>query len=164
VLALILFTASLWRRLSGRREGANALSTAGFLSLLVGGYLGGDLAYRLGTQVRRNAWVSEPKQFTPVMKAEDLQPDQPTRATVQGVPILLVRRGETVYAMNEVCNHAGGPLAKGHLEDNSIVCPWHGSTYRLEDGTVVHGPSPYPQTHYEVRVREGQIEVCTDAG
>ncbi len=163
-LALMLFTASLWRRLSGRRAGANALSTAGFLSVLVGGYLGGNLTYRLGTHVNRNAWVSEPKQFTSAMKVEDLQPDRPTRATVQGVPILLVRRGETIYAMNEVCNHAGGPLSKGRLEDNSIVCPWHGSTYRLEDGTVVHGPSPYPQTHYEVRVREGQIEVCTEMG
>lgn len=162
VLATALFGASLWRRLSGNRSGASALSTAGFLSLALGGHLGGNLTYRLGTQVNRNAWTSEPKQFVPAMRDGDLPADQPTRVEVRGVPVMLVRRGDRVYAMNETCSHMGGPLSKGHLEDNAIVCPWHGSTYRLEDGSVVHGPSPFPQTHYEVRVRDGQIEVCAE--
>jgi nitrite reductase/ring-hydroxylating ferredoxin subunit/uncharacterized membrane protein len=159
LLAAGLFSASLWRRLSGNRAGATALSSAGFLSVALGGYLGGDLTYRLGTQVNRNAWNKEAKQFIPVMREEELLPEQPTRVDVQGVPVMLVRRGDEIYAMNDVCSHQGGPLSKGHLEDGNIVCPWHGSTYKLEDGSVVHGPSPFPQPYWEVRVIDGQIEV-----
>lgn len=158
-LGLTLMGASLWRRNQRNRSGAGLLSAGGYMAMTVGAYLGGELAYRLGTQVDRNAWVSGPQQFTPVMRDADLPPETPTRVEVQGVRLLLVRHDGQIYAMNEVCSHAGGPLSKGRLEGDSIVCPWHGSTYRLEDGTVVHGPSPFAQPHYEVRVRDGQVEL-----
>ena len=161
-LAAGLFAASLWRRLAGNRSGARALSTGGFLAVMVGAYLGGNLTYRLGTQVNRNAWKAETRQFVPVMREEELPADQLKRVDVQGLPVAIVRRGGRIYAMGEICSHMGGPLSKGRLEDDQVVCPWHGSTYRLEDGSVVHGPSPYRQVHYEVRVRQGQIELCAE--
>jgi nitrite reductase/ring-hydroxylating ferredoxin subunit/uncharacterized membrane protein len=161
VVGLTLMGASLWRRTRVNSSGAGVLSSAGYLTMVVGAYLGGDLAYRLGNQIDRNAWVRGSKQFTPVMREIDLPPEKPTRVEAGGVPILLVRHNDQIHAMNETCSHAGGPLSEGHLEGDAIVCPWHGSQYRLEDGTVVHGPSPYAQPHYEVRVRDGQIEVCT---
>jgi len=159
ITSTLLFGASFVMRLRGGGTVAKALSTTGFLTVLFGGYLGGDLAYRLGTQVNRNAWVKEPKEFVPAMREADLPPDKPTKVTVKGVNVVLVRQGDKIYAMNETCSHAHGPLSQGHLEDGSLVCPWHGSTYRLEDGRVVHGPSSFSQTHYEVQLRDGQIEV-----
>lgn len=160
-LALGLYGASLWRRLSGHRSSGKALSTAGYLAVVAGAYLGGELAYRLGTQVDRNAWVKGPREFTPAMRESDLPEGQPTRVDVQGVPLMLVRREGEIFALNHVCSHAGGPLSEGKLEDRRVTCPWHGSTYRLEDGSVIHGPAPFPQPHYQVRVRAGQIEVRT---
>ncbi len=162
VAGLSLMVASLWRRNQANRAGARTLSTLGFFTMVVGAYLGGDLAYRLGNQVDRNSWTKGPAQFTPVMREADLPAETPTRVEARGVPILLVRHNDRIFAMNEVCSHAGGPLSEGRLEGDTIVCPWHGSQYRLEDGTVVHGPSPYAQPHYEVRVRDGQIEVSTE--
>ncbi|HEY4409816.1 MAG TPA: iron-sulfur protein, partial [Acidimicrobiia bacterium] len=38
-------------------------------------------------------------------------------------------------------------------------CPWHGSVFRLEDGSVVHGPASVPQAAYDVRVQDGRIEI-----
>jgi nitrite reductase/ring-hydroxylating ferredoxin subunit len=41
-----------------------------------------------------------------------------------------------------------------------VVCPWHGSTFRLTDGSVVHGPATAPQPSFETRIRrDGVIQV-----
>jgi nitrite reductase/ring-hydroxylating ferredoxin subunit len=64
--------------------------------------------------------------------------------------------------MANTCAHLGGPLNEGTLEDGSVVCPWHGSRYALEDGSVLDGPSAHPQISYDTRVSEtGMIEVRT---
>ncbi|MHB0871619.1 MAG: Rieske (2Fe-2S) protein, partial [Chloroflexota bacterium] len=159
-LALGLYGASLWRRLSGNPSRAKLLSTGGWLAMFVGAYLGGELAYRLGTQVDRNAWTPQRREFYPAMRDADLQPDRPTRTEVQGIPIMLVRRGDRVYALGDTCSHMGCSLSGGQLMADAIICPCHGSTYRLEDGSSIHGPSPYAQPSYEVRLLNGQIEVC----
>ncbi|MGE5619925.1 MAG: Rieske 2Fe-2S domain-containing protein [Sphingomonadaceae bacterium] len=158
--ALGLYTASLWKRLSGRPSGARLLSTAGWLAMFAGAYLGGQLAYRLGTQVDRNAWTSQKREFYPTMREADLPAERPTRAEVQGIPVMLVRHDNQIYALGDICSHRGCSLSRGHLMGDTIICACHGSTYRLEDGTSVHGPSPYPQPSYPTRVRDGQIEVC----
>ncbi len=43
--------------------------------------------------------------------------------------------GGSWYAMESVCAHQGGPLAKGFVADGCVTCPWHGWQYRLADGT-----------------------------
>jgi nitrite reductase/ring-hydroxylating ferredoxin subunit len=45
------------------------------------------------------------------------------------------------------------------LIDGSVRCPWHDSRYALEDGRVLDGPSAFPQPCFDVRIRDGQIEV-----
>jgi nitrite reductase/ring-hydroxylating ferredoxin subunit len=77
----------------------------------------------------------------------------------QGTPILLVRRGQRLFAMAETCSHFSGPLSEGKLDGDSIVCPYHASRFALEDGRVLNGPAVHPQPCLEVRAREGQIEV-----
>ena len=81
------------------------------------------------------------------------------RAEADGMPVLLARQGGRVYAIAETCSHLGGPLAEGTLEGASVRCPWHGSRFALADGRVIEGPSVHAQPCFEVRVRDGQIEV-----
>jgi nitrite reductase/ring-hydroxylating ferredoxin subunit len=73
--------------------------------------------------------------------------------------IVLVRRGDVVHALHEVCSHAGGPLSEGELKGDTITCPWHFSTFRLEDGAVVHGPAGTRQAAYRARISGDQVEV-----
>ena len=82
-----------------------------------------------------------------------------TRAMYQGTPILLVRRGDRLFAMAETCSHFSGPLSEGKLEGDTVVCPYHFSRFALEDGRVIDGPAVHPQPCLEVRTRNGQIEV-----
>jgi nitrite reductase/ring-hydroxylating ferredoxin subunit len=64
-----------------------------------------------------------------------------------------------VHALDGRCVHRGGPLPDGELVDGCIQCPLHGSRFRLEDGSVERGPAAYPQPVFEVRERDGRIEV-----
>ncbi len=56
---------------------------------------------------------------------------------VQGRPVLLVRHGGQVYAVDNKCPHMGAPLEKGEITAGAaIVCPRHRSVFDLASGAV----------------------------
>ncbi len=157
--ALTLYTASLVQRRRKRRGAGMLLSTLGYSVVLVSAYLGGELVFTQGTGVNHAAWLEASEEFTPVLDEAALRPETPTRVMAGSTPVMLVRRGEKIYALAAVCTHAGGPLDEGQLEDGMIVCPWHGSKFSLEDGSVKGGPATIDEILFEARVRNGKIEV-----
>jgi nitrite reductase/ring-hydroxylating ferredoxin subunit len=64
-----------------------------------------------------------------------------------------------LVALANRCSHAGWPIDEGEIADGCIMCPHHGSMFRLRDGTVVRGPAASPQPRYGVRERDGRVEV-----
>jgi nitrite reductase/ring-hydroxylating ferredoxin subunit len=97
--------------------------------------------------------------WTPVMRESDLPEGESRYAEVAGVGLVVARWEGEVHALSNRCAHRGGPLDEGELHDGCVTCPLHGSTFRLADGAVERGPSPYPQPRWEARVRSGVIEV-----
>jgi nitrite reductase/ring-hydroxylating ferredoxin subunit/uncharacterized membrane protein len=153
----LMFTAYVLRRQDKRRAG-EVCTLAGLGVAVAGAYLGGDLVYakRIGVS---HAVVDEPESFTPVLASAALAEGTMRRVKVNETDVLLVRQHGRVCALAHSCAHLGGPLSEGSLENGAVVCPWHGSTFRLDDGTVVKGPSTHPQPCFAVRERDGQIEV-----
>jgi nitrite reductase/ring-hydroxylating ferredoxin subunit len=100
-----------------------------------------------------------PRRYTAVMDAEALRDGEPATADLNGVPIFLLRRGDTVFAMHDRCTHRGGPLHRGKLEGDTIVCPWHGSCFRIDDAGIERGPATAPQPSYLARIHDRKIEV-----
>lgn len=84
---------------------------------------------------------------------------QPFAAQVKGQSIVLVRRGGSVSAIGGTCSHWGAPLAEGELVDGCLECPWHGSRFRLADGSVARGPATSPQLAYDVRQTGDRLEL-----
>jgi nitrite reductase/ring-hydroxylating ferredoxin subunit len=162
IIATILFIISWVMLLSSNWEAnlANFIpALLGYVVVAGGAYLGGDLVFRLGTMINRNAYRNGPKDFTPVVGFGDLPENKPQRFEVKGEPILLVRRGQRVFAIGAVCSHYGAPLEQGTLRDSILECPWHYSHFSLEDGSVKAGPSTAPVPVYETDIREGKIWV-----
>lgn len=158
VLALGLYGASLAARRRGRRGRGRLFGLAGATSLAVGGHLGGHLSYAKGVGVAATALGPTLEDWTDVCAAGELAEGRPAKRTVAGVELLLVREAGSVYALADRCAHRGGALHEGRVEDGCVTCPVHGSTYRLDDGSVVRGPSPYPQPTFETRQVGDRIE------
>lgn len=157
--ATALFTASWFLRRQRQRDVARICSLAGYLIAAGSAYLGGDLVYRERIGEDHADRRPLPSDFVPVLAEADLPENTPRRVQVGEVQVLLVRQGDRIYALGEVCSHLGGPLAEGTIEECSVRCPWHGSHFSLEDGRVLEGPSTYRQPSYETRISNGQIEV-----
>lgn len=159
VAALGLYTASLLARRGGSRAAGRRLGFAGLGTLLVGGYLGGHLAFARGVNVNHTAFETRPEVWTAVLPDTDLTEGQHRKVYADGAPVLLVRDSGVLHALANTCSHAGGPLDEGEFVRGCVTCPWHGSIFRLADGSIVRGPAAAPQPCYETRVRDGQIEV-----
>lgn len=154
-----LFTTSYILRKKQLRTGGRLSAAIGYALLSVSAHLGGKMVYEQRVGVDRTAGETFPKDFVAVFAESKLAENTPTRATCEGTPILLIRRGTKIFAMAETCSHFSGPLSEGKLDGDSIVCPYHASRFALDDGRVLNGPAVHPQPCLEVRVRNGQIEV-----
>jgi nitrite reductase/ring-hydroxylating ferredoxin subunit len=157
--ATACYVTSLCLRLAHSRRAGRRLAWLGLIVSSVAAYLGGHLVYKEKIGVDHTADTSAPEDFVAVMAEAELRENELRRVDASGMPVLLVRRGNRIYAIAETCAHLGGPLSEGKLEDATVRCPWHGSRFSLEDGRVLEGPSVHAQPVLEVRVRDGQIEV-----
>lgn len=43
------------------------------------------------------------------------------------------------YATSAKCTHYGAPLAKGVLNGNRVVCPWHAACFNVCTGDIEDG-------------------------
>lgn len=145
--------------LTSSRTGYRRWSWAGFAVSSAAAYLGGELVFGRGLMVNHDAWVAGPQEWTPVLGDADLPEGGMRAARVEGRDVLLSREGGRVSALEGACTHAGGPLHEGEARDGIVTCPWHGSRFRLADGSCVRGPATYPQLRLQARVRNGHIEV-----
>jgi nitrite reductase/ring-hydroxylating ferredoxin subunit/uncharacterized membrane protein len=157
----LVYAASWLARRRGDESRGRGLALLGLVGLGVGGYLGGHLAYSQGVGVDRNAdEPPKPRDWTDAAASADVADGALVRVDVQGQQVLLTRRGGRVLAIGAVCSHYGAPLEEGEVDgEGCVVCPWHGSRFRLEDGSVARGPAVSPQLSYEVRETGDRLEL-----
>lgn len=165
-VGLALNIASLGYRISGRRRAGQLLFLTGYSLNGMGAHLGGELSYWYGLRVNRNVFEGPgPEEFVPVMDESELPEDGMRRVETDGVGILLARTTDgEVRAIAARCNHFSGPLEEGEREGDTVVCPWHQSRFDLNSGEPLEGPAVFPQSRYETRVRDGNIEIRAVAG
>jgi nitrite reductase/ring-hydroxylating ferredoxin subunit/uncharacterized membrane protein len=157
--ALACYIASLGARRRGRRGRGTVLGLAGAAALGVGGFFGGHLSYAKGVGVDVTAFEHGPGDWTAVGSASELGDGALHKVRADGVDVLVVRHDGELRALSNTCTHRGGPLDQGQLIDGCVECPWHGSRFALRDGSVERGPATAPEPVYEVRERDGAIEV-----
>lgn len=157
--AAVMYGLSFAARRRGAQTSGVLFGLAGASAMGAGGWLGGDLVFARGVGVNETVFDAEPRDWTPALDASMLVDDRPAHAIVGELPVVIVKRNGTIYALADRCAHRGGPLHDGELEGDCIVCPWHGTRFRLQDGSVERGPSAYPQPVYEARVHDGRVEV-----
>lgn len=164
LIGVLLFTRSLSARLRGRYDRGRTLSLLGLTVASTGAYLGGHLAYRQGAAV--NQGTPELHHITegwhPVADLASLPEEQLVCRTINDVPVVAFRDGDKVSVLLDHCAHQSGPLSQGKVVrvdgHACVVCPWHGSTYQLDNGEVVHGPAASDQQMLPTRIVGNMVE------
>ena len=98
---------------------------------------------------------------TRVCALEDLADGTARKFDVDGVAIAVVRIGDDVYAIGDVCSHADFSLSEGEVwcDELEIECPQHSSTFSLLTGVPATLPATQPVPVFEASVVDGQIVV-----
>ena len=159
ITAVSLYAASLAQH--GPRA-ARLLRLAGLAAVSASGLLGGHISFRLAggaNHAEQVPHLMEPG-WQHLMPAADLPEGKPVRRLLGEVPVVAVRVGGAVYVLADRCSHMSGPLSDGELADGCLTCPWHGSVFRIADGSVARGPATAPQPAFETREAGGAIQVC----
>jgi nitrite reductase/ring-hydroxylating ferredoxin subunit/uncharacterized membrane protein len=154
-------TASLRARRRGQTGRGKLWSLVGLGAISAGGWLGAHLSYSLGVGVDTTVLNQELTDWEDALPESELAEGEPRQAVVGGRAVLLVRQHGRIHALADRCAHRGGPLHKGELGDGTVTCPWHGSCFSLDDGSVQRGPSAYPQPVFQTRIVDGSIQVRT---
>ena len=141
-----------------------AFGYVGLAAVAAAGFLGGHLAYRQAAGANHTEDVPHrfPVGWQTLAPLSEFADGKPERRLVAGIPLLVYRNGEDVHVLADVCSHLSGPLHRGTVtggDDPCVVCPWHGSTFSLRSGEVVHGPATAPQPRFSTRITDGVLQV-----
>ena len=95
---------------------------------------------------------------------DEIEPGTARRFVVADRKIAVVRLGDDVYAIGDVCSHENISLAEGeiHAGDKTIECWKHGSEFSLETGEALTLPATKAVPVYEVRVDGGDVVVVVE--
>ena len=74
----------------------------------------------------------------------DLDDGSMISGQADGEELVLVRRGDEIFAFGPNCTHYGGPLAAGLIVDDTVRCPWHHACFSLRNGEAVRAPALDP--------------------
>ena len=78
-----------------------------------------------------------------------------------GRGIALFNVGGELFALDNTCPHAGGPLGEGTLEGDLVQCPWHGWKFNVRTGRCVKNPiDEWAVSCFPLRVENGTIQVA----
>jgi 3-phenylpropionate/trans-cinnamate dioxygenase ferredoxin subunit len=91
----------------------------------------------------------------------ELEPGSARRVEVAGVPVAVVRIGDDVYAVGDICSHANVSLSEGEVwcDELEIECPKHGSTFSLLTGEPATLPATQPVPVFRAEVVDGDVFV-----
>lgn len=73
--------------------------------------------------------------------------------------IALVRTGGQLYAIDDRCPHAGGPLGEGTVENGTLRCPWHERHFDPRTGHCVDQERTRSVDSHSVRVNGDDVFV-----
>ena len=100
------------------------------------------------------------KEFVTVSHVSELSPGTCRSIELEQVGLALFNVEGEIFALDNTCPHAGGPIGDGSLKDDIVTCPWHGWKFNVRTGHRLKNPSEaWRVQQYEVRIVDTSIQV-----
>ena len=98
-------------------------------------------------------------EFVRVASTSDIPTGQGRMFDVQGRQVAIFNVGGRFHAIDNVCEHQGGPLAEGEVDGCIVTCPWHGWTYDVTSGVSPDDPDTRVQ-HFDLKIEGSDVFVA----
>ncbi|WP_026410924.1 non-heme iron oxygenase ferredoxin subunit [Actinomadura oligospora] len=101
--------------------------------------------------------------FVKVCPLAEIPADGALAVEVDDTPVAVVRSGDEVFAVSDICSHAEVSLSEGEVYNGTIECWLHGSCFDLRSGKPTNPPATQPVATYKVKVEDGDVYVSLDS-
>jgi 3-phenylpropionate/trans-cinnamate dioxygenase ferredoxin subunit len=98
-------------------------------------------------------------QWIDIGASDSVHETEPLSVEVDGIPVVVVRCGLDIYAVEDRCTHDGEALGEAEVESCQIICPRHGAHFCLRTGEALTPPAYEPLRTYTVREEAGRVLV-----
>ena len=98
--------------------------------------------------------------FVKLATLDELPPGRAKEVEHEGRVYALYNVEGTIAALDGICPHQGGPLARGDVKGSVVACPWHGWRFDLKTGqSAVHASIVQPTFEVKVEGRDVLVAV-----
>ena len=97
--------------------------------------------------------------FVKVAQTSEIPAGQGKCVEVEGRRLAIFNVDGSYYAIDDVCQHQGGPLGEGELNGKIVTCPWHGWEYDVTSGINTFD-TDLKQEQFQVKVDGNDILVA----
>ena len=96
----------------------------------------------------------------------DFRPNTAHRIEADGEELVIVRDGDTLYALEDRCSHAEVALSDGDVNGCEIECFLHGASFDVRTGEPTSLPATKPVKTYPITIDEpdGTAAVYVEIG
>jgi 3-phenylpropionate/trans-cinnamate dioxygenase ferredoxin subunit len=98
--------------------------------------------------------------FIAVTAAQDIEEKCFSTFEINGTGIVICRFRDEYFAIENRCSHAQSTFDEGRMRGYNIICPVHGATFDIRDGSCTGAPATKPIRSFPLRIVDGRIEVA----
>ena len=98
--------------------------------------------------------------FTAVTPAQDIEEKSFSTFEVNGTQFVICRFRDEYFAIENRCSHALSTFDEGRMRGYRIMCPLHGGSFDIRDGSCTGLPATQPIRSFPLRITDGMIEVA----
>lgn len=88
-----------------------------------------------------------------------LEPKYPALGRVAGTELALCLVDGQLFATSNLCTHADARLSDGELAGYQLICPFHGGSFDVRDGSALTLPCIDPIDVYPAKLEDGEVFV-----
>ncbi|RMD94266.1 MAG: Rieske (2Fe-2S) protein [Calditrichaeota bacterium] len=104
--------------------------------------------------------MNKDSKFVKVAEVSQIKNGQNKVVYFYGREVVIFHVNGQFYAMDNRCPHQGGPLSEGEIENNVLVCPWHGARFDMTTGRGLPGPHKCDVRIYHVKIEDENIKIA----